>query len=79
MIVNPDAEQLAEHKEAGRRIVEAEKKLLEQSGIRAEHPRCFFAGGPLLRGRHSRQEEQSRGEKEAHCEERQKVALGGPA
>src|SRR5688572_16910419 len=36
VIVNPDAEQLVEHREAGRRIVEAEKKLLEQSDLPAE-------------------------------------------
>src|SRR5688572_8697516 len=36
VIVNPDAEQLAEHQEAGRRINEAEKKLLEQSDLPAE-------------------------------------------
>jgi phosphotransferase system enzyme I (PtsI) len=36
VIVNPDAEQLVEHTEAGRRIDEAEKKLLEQSDLPAE-------------------------------------------
>jgi len=36
VIVNPDAEQLAEHKEAGRRIDEAERVLLEQSDLPAE-------------------------------------------
>src|SRR3954465_1565085 len=36
VIVNPDTEQLVEHTEAGRRIDEAEKKLLEQSDLPAE-------------------------------------------
>ncbi len=36
VIVNPDAEQLTEHREAGRRIDEAEKVLLEQSDLPAE-------------------------------------------
>jgi phosphotransferase system enzyme I (PtsI) len=36
VIVNPDSEQLVEHTEAGRRIDEAEKKLLEQSDLPAE-------------------------------------------
>src|SRR5688572_21015171 len=36
VIVNPDAEQLAEHTEAGRRIDEADAKLLEQSDLPAD-------------------------------------------
>lgn len=36
VIVNPDAEQLAEHTEAGRRIKEADARLLEQSDLPAE-------------------------------------------
>jgi phosphotransferase system enzyme I (PtsI) len=36
VIVNPDAEQLAEHREAGRRIKEADARLLEQSDLPAE-------------------------------------------